>query len=234
MKVYAIIQARMSSQRFPGKVLYNVNGKPLLGFMIERVKLSKFLKNKNIIIGTSVAIADVNIENFSQNIKVISYRGDLDNVAKRFKDIIEENNIDSFVRLSGDSPLIDPKIIDRAIEIFVEGDYDLVTNVFPRSFPKGQSVEVIRSSAFLRAYSQMKSADYCEHITKHFYGNNSGYKIHNFESGVKNAVVQLSVDTKEDMELFEKMVAKMDKPHWEYGWQELLQLRSNILTGVKQ
>ena len=85
------------------------------------------------------------------------------------------------MRINADSPLIDPSIIDEAIKIFKtrKKNYDIVTNVFPRSFPKGQSLEIIKTSK-LRSYLDKFNKDQREHVTKYFYKNYKNFVIKNF------------------------------------------------------
>ena len=104
-----------------------------------------------------------------------------------------------FVRISGDSPLIDPKLIDKAIKISKKNkNYDIVTNVFPRTFSKGQSVEVIKTS-ILKKYSRNFSKLDKEHVTKYFYKNFNKFLIKNFTFSDKNKTMKLSIDTKKDL-----------------------------------
>lgn len=227
MKIAAIVQARMSSQRFPGKILYKVNGKPLISFLLDRIRCCSAL---DIIIATSVDASDNFVLQYCKSNNVICYRGPLDNVYRRFREIIEKNSISAFVRLSADSPFIDPTIIQKGVKLFCDNDYDIVTNVFPRTYPKGQSVEVLRSEVFLNRGLDIEKYPYCEHITTYFYENKDKYRIYNFPADKPAADVQLSVDTAEDMKLFEAIIGKMDKPHWQYSWEEILELRDKILT----
>ncbi len=231
MKIYVIVQARMSSQRFPGKVLYKVDGKPLISFLLERVNRCYGLDK--IVVATSIDKSDDPIHDYCNANTVTCYRGSLNNVSERFKDIIKENNIKAFVRLSGDSPLIDQGIVDNAVSLFRENDYDIVTNVLRRTYPRGQSVEVLRSSVFLKAFPETKKPDYCEHVTKYFYDNKGSYRIYSFVSGKDAGNIQLSVDTKGDVKVFEQIVAKMDRPHWQYNWEEVLELYNCVINEAK-
>ena len=98
-------------------------------------------------------------------------------MASRLYETAKANKAKFFVRISGDSPLIDPKIIDKAIKIsHKQGKYDIITNVFPRTFPKGQSVEVIKTS-ILKKYSKNFSKADKEHVTKYFYKNSNKFRV---------------------------------------------------------
>ena len=231
MKIYAIVQARMSSQRFPGKVLYKVNGIPLIAFLLERV--NRCYGIDKVVIATSTDKSDDPINGYCITNAVTCYRGSLNNVSERFNNIVTENNIDAFVRLSGDSPLIDQGIVDNAVSLFRGGDYDIVTNVLQRTYPKGQSVEVLRSSIFLKAFPEIKKEKYCEHVTTYFYDNKENYNIYNFVSGNDAGNIQLSVDTVDDLKIFEKIIAKMNPPYWQYNWEEVLGLYNCIVRRIK-
>ncbi|MDA9882898.1 NTP transferase domain-containing protein [Flavobacteriaceae bacterium] len=191
-----IIQARMSSSRLPGKMLMQINKKPLLQRVIDRVSDSK--KISKIIVATSLNQEDNQIENYCNSIRIQCYRGDLNNVVKRYMDIIENESVDAFVRISGDSPLIPPEIIDKAVICFENNDCDIVTNVFPRTYPKGFSVEVISSKSFA-IKNQNLTKDQKEHITKKYYDNSDKFKIINFESSINYGEINLSVDTINDL-----------------------------------
>jgi spore coat polysaccharide biosynthesis protein SpsF (cytidylyltransferase family) len=230
MKIGAIIQARMSSTRFAGKVLHDVNGKCLLQYVIDRLQRSKFVDT--LVVATSTDSRDDDIYNFCRQGDINIHRGPLTDVAGRFLGVVETYEFDAFVRVCADSPLIDQTLIDKAGTVFLEGDFDLVTNTLCRTYPKGQSVEVIRSSVFRQACSEMETADDKEHVTRYFYRNSDRFKIHNFQAPKDYSLMQLSVDTSEDMEMFKTLVLQMDRPHWEYDVAALVQLyqlaRQNI------
>ncbi|MDH3975360.1 MAG: NTP transferase domain-containing protein [Deltaproteobacteria bacterium] len=231
MKIYAIVQARMSSKRFPGKTLYKVQNKPLISFLLET--LSKCRGLDDILLATSIDKSDDPILDYCEKKSVRHFRGSLDNVAERFKDIIEAENIDAFVRLSGDSPLLDPQIIEKAVALYRKNEYDIVTNVLNRSFPKGQSVEVVNAKTFLEAYSELKSNEDKEHVMPFFYRNKDKYNIFNIESDYDASTVQLSVDTDGDMRIFKLILNKMDRPHWQYNWKEVLELRDSAVSRIQ-
>lgn len=222
MKVGGIVQARMSSQRLPGKVLRPVNGKPLLQFLLERLVHAATLDT--FVIATSIDESDTPIAELCGQLQVHCFRGDLGNVAQRFLDTLDIYMFDVFVRVNGDSPLLDQRLIDRGVTLLLEGGYDLITNVMPRSYPPGQSVEVIQSSAFREACRQMSEAGDFEHVTRYFYKNPDQFKLRNFASPIDYSGIHLAVDTGEDLRVFETLVEAMDRPHWEYTVEEIVHL----------
>ena len=110
----------------------------------------------------------------------------------------------------------------KGINIFINGNYDIVTNTLLGTCPPGQAVEVLRSDTFCSSYKLMKEMDDLEHVTKYFYRNKNDFKIHNFQLEIDSSQLKLSVDTRQDMDVFGKIISKMDKPHWEYTLDEIL------------
>jgi len=228
MKAGAIIQARMSSKRFPGKVLYKVEGKPMLQYLLEGLRRSKHLGD--IVVATSTADSDTPIEDYCNSVGAYCVRGSLENVAGRFVEVLKKFRFQTFVRLNGDSPVLDYHIVDKAVSIFSAGRYDLVTNVAERSFPKGQSVEVIRTRTFLDTYPEISADHDREHVTAYFYTHQKDFSVCNFVSGKEYGDIQLSVDTREDMIKFKEIITSMSKPHWEYSYEEILSLLQQSKT----
>lgn len=200
----AIIQARTNSRRFPKKILHLIKGRPLIQHVIERVKKSKSVKD--IIVATSKNKSDDNLISFLKKKKINYFRGSLHNVASRFLQIAKIKNKKYFIRVSGDSPLISPKIINQAIKLHKKNlKYDLITNIFPRSFPHGQSVEIIKTSILKNNIKKMNKSE-LEHVTQFFYINNPKFLIKNFMSTRKNEAIKLAVDTRADLKNIIKLI----------------------------
>ena len=188
-----IIQARYSSKRLPGKVLKKILGIAVLKRVVDQVKKSK--KISKVIIATSKNKTDKKIINFCKKNKIHCISGSLNNVFKRFYSIIIHENCKSFVRISADSPLLDPSLIDKAVTLFNKKRYDIVTNVFPRTFPKGFSVEIVNSKLILDFLNKIKKKNHQEHLTSFFYDNYKNFKIKNFCNEINSSNINLSIDT---------------------------------------
>lgn len=135
------------------------------------------------------------------------FRGDLDNVVLRFQQCLLAHPCDWFVRISADSPVIDPALLGE-IAARRGGDLDLVSNVVVRSFPAGQSVEVIRSEAFLEIDSASLTTEEREHVTPHLYSNPWRFRIRSVVSrDPALGAVREVVDTPEDMDFLRGLVA---------------------------
>jgi spore coat polysaccharide biosynthesis protein SpsF len=220
-----IVQARLSSERLPGKMLMDLRGRPLLGRVLDRLSGSRCLRR--IVVATSVLESDDPIVAFCAREGAACFRGPLDDVAERFRGIVHQESSPAFVRISGDSPLIDPAIVDRAVGYFSShADCDLVTNVFLRTFPKGQSVEVVRTQSFLELFRAPRDREQQEHVTRAFYQAPERHRIVSFTSGAQAGTDNLSVDTPTDLARVQRVLDRCENRPG--SWSELLSLLRQV------
>ena len=202
-----VVQARSSSRRFPRKVLYKIFGKTLIEHVILKINKSK--NALNIVVATSNSKSDDNLVKLLKKNNINYFRGELKNVTKRLLNTAEKYKKKYFMRINADSPLIDFKLIDLAIKIFLKKKYDLITNAFPRSFPSGQSVEIIKTSVLKKNIKKMNKIE-LEHVTSFFYKNYKNFSIKNFSAKKKLVNMKLSIDTKKDLYLILKKIKKSE------------------------
>jgi spore coat polysaccharide biosynthesis protein SpsF (cytidylyltransferase family) len=149
-------------------------------------------------------------------------------VARRFVEAATARQFDAVVRLSADSPLIDPRLIELLVRRYRGSeDCDLATNVLRRTYPSGMSVEVIRTAALARAHPLM-DADEREHVTPFFYAHPGDYRIVSVERDRPLAGTKFSVDTSDDFRRIGALVARLDKPYWEYGLEQLADMLAAV------
>ena len=204
LHMICIIQARYSSKRLPGKVLKKISGIAILKRVFNQVNKSK--KINKIIVATSNHKTDNRVVNFCIKNKINYVRGPLNNVFKRVYIILKKENFSSFIRITADSPLLDYNLIDKGINLFKRNKYDIVTNVFPRTFPKGYSVEVMRSKIILDFLPKIKKKRHQEHLTSYFYDNYRKFKIKNFFNKINYSKINLSVDNISDLLKVKKII----------------------------
>lgn len=198
-----IIQARTSSKRFKNKVMKLIYGKPLLWYVLQSVGKSK--KIKKLVVATSEKKSDDKIVKFLKKNNIEVFRGSLHNVANRLLKAAKLQKAKQFLRVSADSPFIDYRIIDRSININKKSNskYDLITNVFPRSYPSGMSVEIIKTNLLkkmLRFFSKFEK----EHVTPFFYKNYKKFKIKNFKT-TKKFKIKYSIDYPSDLKNLKRL-----------------------------
>jgi len=177
----------MSSRRFPGKVLAPFKGKPLITHVVERV--SQALPRVPVTVLTSIETSDDPLFAYlvSQNIDV--FRGALDNVFERFSMCARGR--------------VDPHVL-KELASRVDEDWDIITTVFPRTFPRGTNGELIRTSSFLGIDAHTLTEHEREHVTSIFYNHPEKFRILNIDSGdPKLAELNLCVDTIEDLRRLE-------------------------------
>ncbi len=218
--VGGIIQARMRSQRLPGKMLRLLGGRPLLQVVVDRVAASDRLDVVAVV--TSTEPDDDPIERFCDAAGVACFRGDHENVARRYLDAVAHFGIEAFVRICGDSPLIDPRLIDHGLELLATGRYEVVTNNLRRTFPSGQTIEIVTAAAYQRGFGRMTRPGHFEHVTRYFYEHPLDFRLINFTADEDCSSFRMTVDTQEDFDRIEAFLAGIDRPLREYGWRESL------------
>lgn len=170
-----IVAARMASRRFPGKSLSLLLGVPVIERVIRQVQASR----APVVLATSEHPSDDPLADAGRALGVLVHRGPHDDVATRMLEAARAAGASTgFVRVSGDSPLLDPALIHRALDLWDQGDWDIVTNLRPRTFPRGQSVEVIRCDALAAVLaSRALALEDREHVTPGLYRMTSPERI---------------------------------------------------------
>lgn len=202
-----------------------IEGKTILEYILERISVSK-LANQ-IIVCTSDQTSDDPIIEFCKEKQIDWFRGSLDNVSRRFLNCAEYFQLDYAVRVNGDNLFTDANLIDHAIELANEGDYDFVSNVDQRTFPTGMSVEVIRTKTYQSFYSEIETQpDWREHVTLYFYQNTKSFKILFFYNTSLPAArgYKLALDTMEDFEKAKKIIHQLNGLLPSHSWEEIVTL----------
>lgn len=202
--IRAFIQARMSSRRFPGKVLAPLAGQPIIWRVLEQVQ--HVFSRDRIVVLTSTESSDDPLACYVRSLDVAVYRGELDNVAARFQGGLATYPCSWFVRLCADSPLLSSSVLQAVTQHQKRRDLDLVTNVYPRTFPKGQSVEMVNAETFVAVDTQRLSDDEREHVTLTFYRQPQRFRILNVPSlDPRQADRSFVVDTMDDLRRLDEL-----------------------------
>ena len=211
MKVIALLQARTDSTRLPKKVLKTILDKPMIIHQLERTKESKLI-DKGIVV-TSTEESDNELSNTLKKHKYEVYRGNKNNVLKRFVDCLKQLNLDDedvIVRLTGDCPLHDAKIIDESIQAFIDSDFDYLANCVNPIYPDGLDVEVFNYKSICHAYKYATKKSDLEHVTPYI-RNHIQFKVSNLEKDDYYSHLRLTVDEEKDFELVEKIYDHFNK-----------------------
>lgn len=209
LRVVILVQARMGSTRLPGKVLKEVMGRPLLQYMIERLR--KVPLANEIVIATTTDWQDLEIVDFCQREKVPLFRGSSEDVLNRFYLAAKAFQADVIVRVTSDCPLIDPKITDEVIQFYLKNypKYDYVSNSHVRSFPIGMDTEVFSFKALQEADEQATLPEEREHVTPFIYRRPNHFSCSVITHKPNLSHLRLTVDTIEDFELISKLLNEL-------------------------
>ena len=204
--ILAILQARMSSTRLPGKVLRPILGRPMLGWQIDRIKRSRTIDR--LVVATSLEASDDAIQGFCDANGVSCYRGALHDVLARFHGAVEAfGPAEHVIRLTGDCPLIDWTIIDAAVDLQKREGSDIAGNGINRTFPDGLDVEVVSFSALDRAHREATEPGHREHVTQYIYHNPEKFRLAHLTQTPDLGLLRWTVDTPADFEMVEKVFA---------------------------
>ena len=209
MKVAAIIQARSGSTRLPGKVLKDICGKPMLEWQISRLRQSLLLDD--IVVATTSSSLDDPIESLCQQLNVTCYRGSESDVLDRVTRALANFNIDLHVECYGDSPLIDPLIVDQFIGFYLKSADNLtyLSNSITTSYPPGMEVSVYSSSLLSDLNSKLSSEDPLrEHVGYNITRFPKTYKLKSLTAppSFQRPELFLEVDTPTDFAVISKIM----------------------------
>ncbi|MDA7677010.1 acylneuraminate cytidylyltransferase [bacterium] len=195
-----ILQARTSSSRLPGKVLMPI-GKSytMLSHIIKRLSFSRYIDS--LLIATSTDKSDDLIVDEANRLSIECYRGDLENVFSRYYAIANKLQTTWIIRLNGDCPYIDPKIVDFCcLYAHLYANYDYISTITSK-WPIGQHVELIKRSTFLSINQSDLTSPELEHVTPYIYNNPSLFRLLTVDSPFDYSYYRMTVDYLEDYEL---------------------------------
>ena len=223
----AIIQARMSSTRLPGKVLREINGKPMLIYMLERVAAAK--KLDKVVLATTIDPSDDPIVELCAEHKILCYRGSLEDVLDRYYQAAKEVGADTVVRLTADCPLIDPKMIDCMIDIYKDGQYDYVANTTPPKWtvPEGMDVEIFSFENLERIWRETTEASDREHVTFYMWQNPQIFSVFRYDLDRDLSKYRLTVDYPEDLKLVNAIVSELHSKSPLFSMEEIVEFLNN-------
>ena len=197
-----IIQARMSSSRLPGKVLMAVAGKPLLGYLLERVRPARAVDRW--VVATSDDPTDDAIDRCCASLGVGCFRGDLHDVLDRYYRCASGYQPDAVVRITADCPLHHFGVVDAAVRLFQESGADYFTNSFPPMFEDGVDTEVLRFDCLERAWRLARAPHEREHVTSFLREDSGLCRI--FRKLYPTYDYKLSVDQAADFEIVSRLI----------------------------
>jgi spore coat polysaccharide biosynthesis protein SpsF len=224
-RVVAIVQARMGSTRLPGKVLAEIAGEPMLVRTVERARLAKTVDD--LLVATTQTAADDAVEALCRARGYAVYRGSTEDVLDRYYRAAVQASADVIVRLTADCPLLDPALVDLAVQVFLDAapPADLVVNRLPgaRTFPIGLDVEVVSFRALERAWREAVEPNQREHVLPFLYDPPGRFRVVRLDAGHDYGSLRWTVDSPEDLEFVRQVYARLEARR-DFGWRDVLAL----------
>jgi glutamate-1-semialdehyde 2,1-aminomutase len=220
MKVVAIVQARIGSTRFPAKVMQEISSVPMIELLLNR--LSKSRNIDEVILATSENAENNELRTHIFNLGYTVYQGSENDVLDRYYQAAKISKADIVVRITGDCPLVDARLVDKLIENFIKQDLDYYSNVLPPTFPDGLDVEVFSFESLEKSAIESTSLSEREHVTQ--YMQESGlFRLGNYENNDDCSSLRWTVDEPEDFDVISN-VFNYFYPNTDFSWEDVLQL----------
>jgi spore coat polysaccharide biosynthesis protein SpsF len=221
-RVVAIVQARMSSSRLPGKVLLELNGEPTILRIVDRLK--KALTVDEVIVATSLDVSDDQLFEILHNKKIECFRGDLEDVLSRFIGVLSNSDAEVVIRVTADCPLVMPKLVDQMVNDFFASELDYLSNTITPTFPDGLDVEIFTKEALMKLNFLSLSSQEREHVTLGIRNRPELFSMRNFAAATDLSNLRWTVDYEEDFVFVREVYAHFEKRESDFECEEVLQL----------
>jgi spore coat polysaccharide biosynthesis protein SpsF len=236
MRVNAVIQARSGSTRLPGKVLEDLGGHPVLGWVVRAARAAARIDE--VVVATSTSAGDDTVADLAESLGVAVVRGSEQDVLSRFVAVLDAHPADALVRLTADCPLLDPTLIDAVAGAWAAAPtHDYVSTVLVRSLPRGLDVELVTAQA-LRAVDRTATGHDRVHVTSGVYADPTAYRLLGLCVTPPADDLRVTLDTREDLVLLRALVAAL--PDAPPAWRDvvaILRARPDLVAingGVQQ
>jgi len=230
----AILQARTGSTRLPGKVLAPILGRPLILRLIDRIRDAEGLDH--IVVATTVHESDSELVETLEREGVLVRRGPVEDVLSRFLGVLDEFQPETFVRLTGDNPLLDATTIDQAVQAHRAVRADYTTNGLSHRFPHGLNVEVVQTAALRRLADRPLTAREREHVTIGIVERPEEFALSAVTQDDDNSELRWTVDLPEDLTWAREVFAQLHPGDPRFGQVavvDLLRRRPDLRRTVR-
>jgi len=222
MNIIAIVQARMGSTRYPGKVMELINEKPVIELLLSRLSAANSIDK--IILATSM---DDNNKPLIEHVEKLGYEvfaGSEHDVLDRFYKVAMQNKPDAIVRITGDCPLIDAVLLDDMVAAFKSQQVDYLSNTLQPSFPDGLDVEIFLANALYQAVEQAQDTNDREHVTPYIYSSGN-FKTENYSNSKDHSSERWTLDEVVDLDVI-KNIFKYFEPRINFTWKDVIDLKT--------
>ncbi len=207
-KIGFIVQARMGSTRLPGKSLMKIGDKEMLLFLIERLEMVKH--EKEIVLATTTSDLDDYLVKFATQKGLAVFRGSENNVLERFFLCAKKFSFDIIVRITADDPFKDPNVIEKALNIFLENEFEYVSNTIQPTYPEGIDIEIFSFEALEKSFNESTKDYEKQHVTPFILDNDTLFKSFNFKNEKDYSQFRLTCDYQEDLDFLNKIYSHLN------------------------
>jgi len=220
--VTAIIQARMTSTRLPGKVMLEVLGKPLLGYLVER--LADAARIDRIVVATTTNPEDDIVAEFSRKAGLDLFRGSEHNVLERYTRAATVYQADHILRITADCPLIDPVLVDALVDFYFKGEFDYALNCEPPTLPDGLDAEVFSFAVLQQTHENATLPSEREHVTPYMRKHPEIFSIGRWRNAQDWSHLRWTVDEPEDFHLVSRVIKALYSQNQHFGTTDVMAL----------
>ena len=215
-KVGVIVQARLGSERLPGKVLLQACNKPFLELLLER------LSGLNPIVATTTQDRDIPLVELCEKLRVPVYRGSEPDVLERTYRAAKEHGLKTIIRITSDCPLADPEMISNYLQQIEEEDVDYLTNTLERTFPRGMDIEIFSFKALEAAWKEAVEPYDREHVTPYIRRHWGRFKPFSVKQSEDASSIRLTLDTPDDYKLLKAIFEELYPKKKDFDYQDIL------------
>lgn len=218
-----LVQARMGSQRLPGKVLEDLCGAPVLQWLLERIRPAE--RVDRIVVATTELTLDDPVVSLCEDLRIESFRGQPTDVLRRLRDAADHFGAETVVRISGDSPLLDHSVVDYVVEGFARGRAEIAENHTHGVWPVGTAVEAMSLETLHRLDVAAMDPRHREHVTLYAYENPDQFDTAYLPAPAAFAApgLRIVVDTPSDLEHVRSLCERL-APRRDFGLEEVIQV----------
>ncbi|MBC8153160.1 MAG: glycosyltransferase family protein [Bacteroidetes bacterium] len=225
--ILVVVQARMTSSRLPGKVLLPLLGEPLLVRMVERLRMAE--TPFQIVVATSTDPADDILETICRDYRIECFRGDRDDCLDRHYRVAVQYSADIVVKIPSDCPLIDPRIIDQVLGVYLANPdrYDFVSNLHPPTWPDGNDVEIMTLDCLKATWQEATKPLEREHTTPYIWDRPGRFRIGNvvWSTGLDYAMShRFTIDYPADYKFIEQVFLELYPENAAFSCEDIVDL----------
>jgi len=224
MRIVSTVEARMGSTRLPGKTLAPIMGRPMLDLLIERLSQSKQIDQ--IVVATTTESEDDRIEKLCRDLQVGCFRGSSEDVLDRVLRAAREFGASLIVEMTGDCPLLDPAVVEQVISLFLSGDYDYVSNIRERTYPRGLDTQVFSTVVLAEVSEITQDPADRENVSLYIYEHPERYRLGNLVAPqeIRRPDLRLTVDTTEDLALVREIYERLYPRKPDFSTRDVVEL----------